>query len=273
MNHLKTIHVSDFEMNLSDSGDGVATPGQKTLLLVHGFPLDRRMWHEQIESLSKVARVIVPDLRGFGKSTPGGQTISMERLADDLAALLDGLPVTEPIVMCGLSMGGYVAWQFWLRHAERLSGLILCDTKSAADTAEAAANREKVAQQVLEQGSSVIAEAMLPKLFHEKTAERNSVAVKLMQEVMLNTAPATVAAAQRAMAVRQNVTPRLGEMNLPTLVIVGEKDAISPPAEMQTIADSLPQAEFVVVPEAGHMSPLENPAVFNAAVEKFLARI
>jgi len=266
-----SMSVADFEMNLSDSSPNGTAPGQKTLLLVHGFPLDRQMWQEQIEPLSKVARVIVPDLRGFGQSTPGAQTISMEQLADDLAALLDVLHVTAPVVLCGLSMGGYVAWQFWLRHSERLAGLILCDTKAAADTAEAAAGREKMAQQVLEQGSQVAATAMLPKLFDAKTAEKNPAAVELIQNTMLSTAPETVAAALKAMAVRQNFTPRLPEIRVKTLVVVGETDAIATPAEMSAMAQAIPQAEYVVIAGAGHMSPLEQPAAFNAAVEKFLA--
>ncbi|MGE3777939.1 MAG: alpha/beta fold hydrolase, partial [Pirellulaceae bacterium] len=125
------------------------------LLLVHGFPLDHTMWQKQLDDLSQVCRVVAPDLRGFGRSevTPG--MVSMGQFADDLAALLDALQISEPMIFCGLSMGGYVAWQFWRRHRSRLRGLILCDTRSVADSPEAAAGRRTTADKVVAQGPQV----------------------------------------------------------------------------------------------------------------------
>ena len=267
------ITVADFELTYLDSGQGSNPAQQPTLLFVHGFPLDGKMWREQLEPLSKQNRILVPDLRGFGNSTLGSQTMRMELLADDLVAMLDALQITQPVVLCGLSMGGYVAWQFVQRHRQRLCAMILCDTKSAGDTEEAATNREKMAQHVMQRGTSFVAEAMLPKMFAPAAIEERSAGVQLVQQTILNTQPETIAAAQRAMAVRPDVTNQLSAMAVPSLVVVGELDAISPPEEMEAIAKALPQAEFVQIAGAGHMSPLEKPAAFNAAVQDFLNRL
>ena len=158
------VRAGDVELAVVERGTGMP------LLLVHGFPLDHSMWNAQIEALGRQWRAIAPDLRGFGASqvTPG--TGSMEQMADDLAALLDTLQVTEPVVLIGLSMGGYVAFQFLRRHAHRLRALVLCDTRAVPDTAEGAAGRHKLAAQVLEQGAAPVADAMLPKLFGPQCA-------------------------------------------------------------------------------------------------------
>ena len=153
------VSVGDGSLKVDDRGSG------DVLLLVHGFPLDHSMWAGQMEVLAQDYRVIAPDLRGFGQSSSTSGTLTMETMADDLAKLLDVLNVTEPIVFCGLSMGGYVAMQFWKRHPQRLRGLVLCDTRAMGDTPEAAANRQAMAEKVIKEGSQVAADAMLPKLF------------------------------------------------------------------------------------------------------------
>ena len=169
-------------------------------------------------------------------------------------------------------MGGYIALQFVKKHADRLQALVLCDTRSAADSAEAAANRLKVAQQVLTEGAESVAETMLPRLFSKQTMDERTEFVESTRQVMNSARPAAIAAAQRGMAARPDMSSFLRQITVPTLVIVGEHDVISPVAEMREMAERIPGAEFVIVPDAGHMAPLENPAAFNAALEKFLAR-
>ncbi len=127
-------------------------PGAPTLLMVHGFPLDHSMWRYQIRPLSEHGRVLCPDLPGFGRSTTGGQPISMRQMADDLAGYLDQLGIDQ-VVFCGLSMGGYIGWQFWRHHSQRLSGLIACDTRSGADTETVARARRISANLVRQQGA------------------------------------------------------------------------------------------------------------------------
>ncbi len=262
---MKTVKLRDATLNIADVGSG------PTLLLVHGFPLDHSMWRHQLESLGDTYRVIAPDLRGFGASSGATDTITMEQLADDMAELLDALGIVEPITFCGLSMGGYVAWQFWLRHANRLARLILCDTRAIADSEEAARGRHDMANRVLSEGSKVVAEAMLPKLFAEKTIREQADMVAATRQVMQATSPAAVAGTLRGMAQRPDMTSALADIDIPTLVICGEHDVISTADEMRSIAAALPNATFVEVPGSGHMTPLEGPETVNRAIRGFLA--
>lgn len=259
------LSIGGIEMNLVDQGRG------RPLLLVHGFPLDHTMWQGQADPLSRNYRVIVPDLRGFGASGVSEGPVSMERLADDLAALLDALQIEEPVALCGLSMGGYVAWQFWRRHASRLNRLILCDTRASADSEEAARAREETARRVLREGTAWLAEAMIPRLFAEQTLSQRPELVEATRQVICRADPRGVAAALRGMAARPDVTGWLPSIRLPTLVICGQHDAISTAAEMRDWASRIPVARFVEVPSAGHMAPLEQPAAVNAAIREFLS--
>ena len=261
---MPTIRAGNIDLNVVDRGQGMP------LLLAHGFPLDHTMWHAQIDELSKTQRVIAPDLRGFGASQVTAGTVTMEQFADDLTLLLDALDVTEPVVFCGLSMGGYVAWQFWRRHASRLKALVLCDTKAKADTPEAAAGRMKMVEHVLSAGAEVVADAMPAKLFAPDTFQRQPQIVEEVKQTIRRTHPESIAAALRGMAARPDMSGELRQMAVPALVIVGEHDSISPVDEMREIANSLPRSQFVVISAAGHMSPLEEPARFNEALGTFL---
>jgi 3-oxoadipate enol-lactonase len=244
----------------------------QSLLLVHGYPLDHSMWQGQITGLADVSRVIAPDLRGFGQSDVISGTATMAQMADDLATMLDTLEIEQPVVFCGLSMGGYVAWQFALRHGQRLAKLILCDTRAVADTPQAAAGRRETADRVLSEGSKVAAEALVPKLFAPATYQAQPAIVEATRQVILRTKPEGIAAALRGMAERPDVTSQLVQIDVPALVLCGQHDGISPPAEMRQIASVLPRAEYVEIANAGHMSPLEQPAVVNRAIRSFLEK-
>lgn len=261
----KTIDLADCRLNVLDEGSG------PVLLFAHGFPLDHTMWREQVAAFAASHRVIAPDLRGFGQSTGAGETVSMSQLADDLAALLDKLNIHEPIALCGLSMGGYVAWEFWRRHGARLAKLIMCDTRAVADMPEQARGRQVLAAKVLSQGASAAADAMLPKLLAPSTATTRPELVDSLRQTILATAPATLAAALRGLAARDDFSGLLAQVAVPALVLCGTHDAISPPAEMRGIAAAVPSARFVEIADAGHMSVLENPAAVNAAIREFLA--
>lgn len=257
------VKVYDGELHYVVAGRG--TP----LLLVHGFPLDHTMWQGQLAGLADSYRLIAPDLRGFGQSsvTPGLAT--MQRMADDLAELLAGIGVNEPIVFCGLSMGGYVAWQFAMRHRERLAKLVACDTRAVADNAETAANRISLAERVQKEGPAFVAESMLPKLFSPETIKANVTCVDATRQAILRNNPQGIAAASRGMAQRPDVTGKLAEFDLPALVICGQHDSISKPDEMREIAAKLPQGRYVEIAGAGHMAALEKPAEVNAAIRAF----
>lgn len=260
---MKFSTTDGIKLNFLERGSG------QPLLLVHGFPLDHSMWAGQMDDLAGQYRVVAPDLCGFGQSDVRTGTVTMSQMADDLAALLAALSITVPISLCGLSMGGYVAWQFALRHRQRLARLILCDTRAVADSPAAAAGRLKTAEKVLAEGASVVAEAMLPKLFAPATWAAQPQVVEATRQVMLRTSREGIAAALRGMAERPDVTPQLQNIDVPTLVVCGEHDGISPPAEMREIARQLPQATYVEIAGAGHMAPLEQPGPVNAAIRNF----
>lgn len=284
---MKHVAIGDCDIACVDRGEG------QPLLLVHGFPLSHAMWDAQVDAFAASHRVIAPDLRGFGESSPLDsaamepdaqqantahqpalpQPLTMQRLADDLAALLAALEVDEPVVYCGLSMGGYLAWQFWRKHAARLRALILCDTRAAADTQEAKDGRRAMAQRVLREGSQIAADAMLPKLFAETTRNDRPQIVESVRQTILATSPRTIAAAQLGMAERPDMTRELPAVGVPTLLLCGQFDAISPPEEMRTIAEAMPRSQFCQIAGAGHMAPMEAPAAVNDAIREFLVAI
>jgi pimeloyl-ACP methyl ester carboxylesterase len=261
---MKTLRVRDLDMALVEEGSGLP------LLLVHGFPLDHSMWKYQIGEFAGHCRVIAPDLRGFGRTTATPGTATMEQMADDLAALLDELHIHEKILFCGLSMGGYIGWQFARKYGDRLAALVACDTRAIADSPEQAASRKEQAKRVMREGAGMIADAMLPKLFAGETHERRPDLVEATREVILRTRPEGLAAALHGLAERPDVTKMLPKLDIASLVIVGEHDAISSPEEMEGIAESMPNAAWVIVPHAGHLSPLENPDVFNEALREYI---
>jgi pimeloyl-ACP methyl ester carboxylesterase len=217
--------------------------------------------------------VIAPDLRGFGQSPLGDADpqsgVSMERYADDLAELLDALAIRESIVLVGFSMGGYIAWQFVRKYYSRLRALVQCDTKAAADSEEARAGRLKMAENVAAWGTARVAEMMGPRLFAPNTFATKPQVVAAVRRVVEHTSSDAIAAAQRGMAARPDVTAFLPD-KLPTLVLCGEHDVISPTDEMDEIADAMAEATFVAIPDAGHMTPMENPEAVNAALAAFI---
>jgi pimeloyl-ACP methyl ester carboxylesterase len=244
------------------------------VVFLHGFPFNRSTWRVQVEGLRDSYRVIVPDLRGHGASKAPEGVYTIDEQAGDVVELLDALKITEPVVVAGLSMGGYVALALTLQHHERVRGLILIDTRAGADTPEAAKNRETSARTVEVNGTtSHVIEGMLPRLFAESTRSRRPDLITQIRQVMESTAPRAVIGALRGMAIRPDRTADLARIHVPTLIIVGADDAITPPDESRKMAEKLSNAELVIVPEAGHLAPLENPRVCNEAILGFLGRL
>ncbi len=249
---------------------------QRVIVLLHGFPLTHRMWDRQISRFATTHRVIAVDLRGFGESRRDVSTteakLTMAELGRDVISLCDSLQLTQEVTVCGLSMGGYVA--FWLlKHFPgRFERAILCNTKAANDTPEGVANRLRIAEKVLEVGSRFQAEVMLPKLFAHATKTAQPELIANVEEAILKTPAATIAAAQRGMAERDDARLWLSEITQPVLVVAGTEDVISPEAEMREFSAQIPKAEFVVIDGAGHLSPMEQPDKFNEVVMRFLAK-
>ena len=262
---MTAVQIDDLCMTFSDRGQG------HPVLLVHGFPLDQHMWKAQCDALALDFRMIAPDLRGFGGSDGTENVLTMEQFADDLAVLLDRLKIEEPVTFCGLSMGGYVALQFLRKYPSRVHALILCDTRSAADTTQTAEGRYRLAEQVMREGSQAAAEAMIPKLVSKTTHTERPEAVRAVQEMILSTRPESIAAALRGMAIRPDMTGMLPEIDVPVLMIVGEEDQITPPEEMRQMADHIDSCRVVVVAGAGHLPPMEQPRAVTRSLLRFLS--
>jgi 3-oxoadipate enol-lactonase len=241
---------------------------ETVLLLVHGFPLDRRLWAAQVDPFANMTRVISPDLRGHGRSQVVPGPFTMEQHADDLAALLDHLKVRQTVV-AGLSMGGYVAFAFWRRYPQRVRGLILADTRAEPDGAAARAGRDAAMVTVQQMGAAAYADEMLPRLLAPANladAKIAGAALKMMAEQPVE----GIIGALGGLRDRTDSRDTLPTITVPTLVIAGDVDVITPPADARALTAAIPGARLVVIPKAGHLSPLENPRAFNAAVWTFL---
>jgi len=246
------------------------TTGQgPAVLFLHAFPLGLVMWEAQAAALAPTHQVIRFDARGFGGSPPADGLLTMERIADDAAALLDHLGVSQAVV-CGCSMGGYAAFAIVRRHADRLRGLVLQDTRAGADSAEARRSRAALAETVRRQGSAAAAEAFLPRLLGETTHRERPQLVARVREVILATSPRGIADALAGLAARADSTATLREIRVPTLVVVGVEDQLTPVTEAEALHRGIAGSRLAVIEKAGHLANLENPAEFNRELAGFL---
>jgi 3-oxoadipate enol-lactonase len=261
--------INGIQLAYSDVSD--APDPRLTLLLVHGFMLNRSMWEPQLAALRHRARIITPDLRGFGASEAGPSgPLTMQQHADDLAVLPEYLEVPGPVVYCGLSMGGYVGFQFWRRHRARIAGLVLADTRATPDTPEQRDVRLSTAARADELADPApVIDSLAPRMFAPARGPADAVICQVLA-MMTSTSFRTAADGQRGLAQRPDSVALLPEIDVPTLIIVGEHDRVTPPAESDLMAERLPRAALVTVPGAGHMSNLEAPEVFNPALLAYL---
>jgi 3-oxoadipate enol-lactonase len=253
-----------FMMAYDDTGGSGAA-----LVLLHGFPFDRSMWEGQAEALGGEFRIVAPDLRGLGETPLGTDAVSIEAMAEDVAALLDELKL-ESVLLGGLSMGGYVAFEFFRKFPERVRALVLADTRPQADTEEGRRAREENAQRALKEGMAPIVESMLPKLLSAETRERGGELLERVRLMMLRTSPEGAAAALRAMASRRDQTDLLPSIKVPTLIVVGNEDVVTPPADAEAMNEKIEGSRLVVVEGAGHLSNVERPGEFNRALFEFI---
>jgi pimeloyl-ACP methyl ester carboxylesterase len=260
---MQRLTVNGVSLAVEVRGEGPA------VLFVHGYPFDHTIWRDQIDALDGYRRIAL-DLRGMGRSDAPDLGYSMGIYAADIAALLDVLGI-EDVVLCGLSMGGYVIFEFLRGWRHRVRGVVLMDTRAEADGAEARRARDAAAATAREGGGAAIAESMLPKLLAPGTAERAPELAERLRRMMAATPVAGIVGALAAMRDRRDssdVLPALGEM--PVLVMVGEQDVLTPPDSARRLAAGIPHARLVVVPGAGHVTPVERPAETSAALLEFL---
>ncbi len=242
-----------------------------TVVLVHAFPLSHVMWQAQIDALASQSRVIAPDLPGFGGSARQAKP-SIPQMAQEIAALLDRLKITEPVFIGGLSMGGYVVFEFLRQFPQRVRALGLFSTRAAADSPEAREGRLKTAQKIQADGLQPFSKAILPKLLGKTTLESNPAAVRQVTDLILANKPEGVADALLAMADRRDSSDLLPAIRVPMLVVAGEQDSFIPPAEAEAMAAAIPGADLHVMKEAGHLLNLEQPVAFQQLIKQFLTR-
>jgi pimeloyl-ACP methyl ester carboxylesterase len=257
----------------SDQGRGPSTAlgTGLPLVLTHGFPLDSRMWNVQATELSDRYRVICPDMRGFGQSQ-SQSPFTIEQLADDLHELLTAIKAV-PAVLAGLSMGGYVALAYARKYPGHLRGLILLDTRPDADTAEGKANRDKMVALARASGSKAVADAMLPRLLAPDAPRTRPQVARELRSLTESCPPETIEHALLAMRDRPDQTDVLASISVPTLIIVGDADAITPPAVAQAMHDKINRSQLAIIRGAGHMTPMEQPAQVNQAIRQFMETV
>ena len=261
---MKTLKVGGSPLAYDVRGEG------PPVLFLHAFPMGLAMWDAEAQALQATHQVIRFDCRGFGASPPGDGLLTMERIADDAAALLDHLGVGRAVV-CGLSMGGYAAFAMVRRHADRLKGLVLADTRAGADSEEGRQARAVLAEKVGREGSSAAADANVPKLLGETTHRERPEVVARVRDVILRNPARGIMDALAGLAARADSTPTLREIRVPTLIVCGVEDTLTPVSESRALNDAIPASRLELLAGAGHLSNLENPAAFQGALLTFLS--
>ena len=263
----KKVSINGYTTISTELGKGIP------LLFAHGYSLNRSMWQPQLEGLTSVARVIALDLRGHGDAEPAAPPYSMDLFADDLNALLEALSIQQRIVLCGLSMGGYITLAFFRKYASRLAGLILTATRSGADSPEGRLNRDKAIDTVKEKGVTAIVDSMLPKILAPNSYEKKPELVALVRSIMESTSVDGIVGALSAMKERPDSTPDLVQIHVPTLIIHGADDQLIPIQEAQAMQAAITGSTLEIIPDAGHLLNLEQPVTFNHAIRRFLASL
>jgi len=247
-------------------------PAAPPLLMIHGFPYSSSMWRNQVEALGRSHHCVAYDIRGLGKSEVGDGQYTMESLADDLFAVMDALRLDQPVA-CGLSMGGYTVLRAAEREPERFRGLILCDTRSEADTDAARIRRAELIKAINAGDMESFAAGMAAATFTPDAANRIPDIYQAALQEIESQPPLGVKGCLLAMASRTDTTAFLARIRVPVLLIVGEKDGLTPVVEMQAMQQRIAGSRLEVVPNAGHMAPLENPGAVTQAIEDFLGSI
>ena len=262
------MHLSsdDTEIFYTVMGDG------PPVILLHPFPANHKVWLPACELLVGRYRLILPDLRGHGGSSPGAGPATMEKHAADLLRLCEVCGVARA-VFAGVSIGGYVLFEFWRRHRERISGLVLCDTRAGADSDEGRADRLRAVDDVERHGTASFIDSMLPKLLGDTTRTTRPDLVDSARKMMLEMSVAGIAAVQRGMAARPDSVADLKPVNVPTLVMVGAEDTLTPLSEAEFMQRQIAHSRLEVIPHAGHYAVFEQPELAGKAIRGFLDRV
>ena len=252
----------DVEIGYEDVGTGLP------IVFLHGFPHDRSLWAPQLGALMDRSRCIAPDMRGFGESAVQGP-YTMNRYADDVAALLDTLHLDRAVI-AGLSMGGYIAFAFWRRHRARVRGLLLADTRAGADSTEGREKRRAMIETVRAEGIEPLVDAQVTGMLGRTTREKHPELTDYVKQMLARAPAAGVVGALEAMIARPDSTETLATIDVPTLIVVGDEDVLTPPKDARAMHEAIRGSRLEVLAGAGHLSNLERPAAFNHVVSEFV---
>jgi pimeloyl-ACP methyl ester carboxylesterase len=244
----------------------------KSIIFLHGFPYDHTMWKEQIDELSEKYFCVTYDIRGLGESPVGDGQHTMEYFVDDLETIINELKLDKPI-LCGLSMGGYISFRALERMETKFSAVILCDTRSEADNNEGKLKRAAAIKRINAEGLAPFAKDFITNCFGENYKQHNKDEFEKRIAKSSGFDPVGVKGSLLAMLGRNDTTEYLNKIRIPALVICGEFDALTPPSVMKPLAEKINGAEFVIIKNSGHMSPIENPKEVNEAIMKFLEKL
>jgi 3-oxoadipate enol-lactonase len=257
--------MDQISLSYSDKGSG------PPVVLLHAFPLNRRMWDVQIKAWLDRYRVIAPDWRGFGESPLGTGAFSMESCADDLRQLLTHLAVREKIILLGVSMGGYIAFEFVRKYQELLHALVLVATQPVADSEAARKTRYETAEFVQKEGTGALAERLIPKLLGKTTLGTRPQVVERVCALIQSNSAEGIAKACHGLAWRRDSTPILQQIRIPTLIIAGSEDAIVPRDQAGIMRQEIANSQLSVIERSGHLITLEQPDEFDKAALNFLS--
>ncbi len=260
--------INDIPIHYVETGASSALP----VIFLHGFPFSHEMWASQLQAVGASYRAIAYDIRGHGESFVGDGQFSIEGYVDDLIGLLDYLKIQTTVIV-GLSMGGYITLRALERNPERFKAAVLCDTRSEADSNEAKLRRFAGVSAVKKNGSAIFADGFVKAVFAPESFSKKSAAVAEIRRIIEFTSPLSIAGTLLALAARTDTTPSLPNIKVPTMILVGEFDLITPPAASQTMHERIPGSELHIIPQAAHMSNMENPDFFNEKLLYFLKRV
>jgi 3-oxoadipate enol-lactonase len=262
----RQVQVNGITISYEDSGTG------QVIIFIHGFPFNKSTWQPQIEFLKKSYRVIAYDIRGFGKSSLGDEVISIDLFATDLVKFMDALNI-EKATVCGLSMGGYILMNAVSRFPERFDAIILSDTQCIADSEESKEKRYQTINQVEAKGLDEFAEAFVKNIFTKKSLEVKKDIVEEVKNIILKTSPKTITETLKALAQRRESCNLLKTVPVPALIICGKDDTVTPLSQSELMFNTMPNATLHSIDDAGHMSNLEQPEIFNEHINNFLPGI
>jgi len=271
---MEPIHSQGKDININLKGvticcDDFGT-GNTPIIFIHGFPFDKSSWQPQVEFLKHTHRVLAYDIRGFGKSTPGQENMSINIFADDLIELMDVLKISKAVV-CGLSMGGYILLNAVNRYPERFEAIILSDTQCIADSPEGKVKRYKTIDQINVEGLRDFSEAFVKNIFCPESLDTKKELVERIKDIILSTSPLTITGTLSALAERPEMCSTLNEILVPVLVLCGEEDAITPMSQSEFLNHNIANSQIHSIDKAGHLSNLEQPDVFNHYLNTFIS--